>query len=220
MERISRTNKKHKPTNTMTTTAPTYTTEDIIHSNAAAAADQVGYDWPTAAQSIEAHWINVVDTCAEYRQPLPRGSKTRFMAIYSGTRRRIKAERAAERARAAIGKAERIAERASAERLARIATVPRSLRAYLASPARAAAVATVDAARARYMDALSNKIPTATELSSLRSAYFGAILRADAELAFRTATAGPYNATAYNASLAAYDVAMIHADRVTANLTA
>ena len=95
--------------------------------------------------------------------------------------------------------------------------VPRSLRAYMDSPARAAAVATVDAARAAYMDALSDKIPTATELSALRAAYFGAILRADAELAFRTATAGPYNATAYNASLMAYDVAMLHADRQAAD---
>ncbi|CAB4136011.1 hypothetical protein UFOVP296_4 [uncultured Caudovirales phage] len=75
-------------------TTTTTTTADIIESNAAVSVDQ-RRDYPNAAAATAAYWTNVVDTCAEYRLPLPRGSRIQYLTAVAAEARRVANDRRA-----------------------------------------------------------------------------------------------------------------------------
>ena len=144
----------------------TTTTAEIIASNAAVSVDQ-RRDYPNAAAATAAYWTNVIDTCDEYRLPLPRGSRTRYLAEVATEARRVAAARLDARARRAAADA---ANDAAAD------AAPPALDALRA----AAAILTAARAHYRQSAAMGSPSSAAAALNAAGVAYLAALITARA----------------------------------------
>ena len=173
----------------------TTTTAEIIASNAAVSVDQ-RRDYPNAAAATAAYWTNVVDTCAEYRLPIPRGSRTRYLQEVAAEARRVADARRTAAMRRRAGHRAAVAELRK-DLTAAVAAEESKFQAFKASRTTAATATTTTTTTSPALDALraAAAILTAARAHYRQSAAMGS----------------PSSAAALNAAGVAYLAALITA---------